>query len=92
MSRDNASKCKKVTELFDCSATARSSSRHVVLDVDQSTELPSKSVEDQVEVEPDEHPQAGHDKGQIAEVLVSGRQQGHKRVGYIYLGCHLPLF
>lgn len=52
--KNYASKCKKPTELFDCSSTASSSSN-----VDQNTKSPSKSVEDQVKNEPVEHPQTG---------------------------------
>lgn len=76
-SRTDASKCKKLTKLSGCAAT---SSSHVVLDVGQSTEPPRKSVEQQVEVEPDEHPQTDN-RG-------TGKWQGHKTVGCICSGCH----
>ena len=53
-----------LTELFGCITTAAAAD--VLLDV-------SQSVEEQVEVEPVEHLQAGHDEGQTADGLVSGR-------------------
>ena len=61
-------------------AVTSSSSSNVVVDVGQNTESTSKSVEEQVEVEPDEHPLAGQEERQTAEGLVSGRHTGTRNI------------